>query len=204
MTYDLELVGITKGPKPIPAPADVAAPPKGAKVTKSGLASKLLTKGTGAANRRATRRSRCTTPAGRPTEDVRQLGRARHHRAVPVEELDPRLDRRRAADVVGEKRRFWIPVDLAYNDKPGKPKGMLVFDVELLSFTEPPKPPPMWPRHRPTEKRAPPAWCRSGSSRAPAPSTPHRQRGRGALHRLDHRRQAVRQLGRARDAAKFP
>ena len=35
----------------------------------------------------------------------------------------------------GEKRRFWIPVDLAYQGKPGKPAGMLVFDVELLAFS---------------------------------------------------------------------
>jgi peptidylprolyl isomerase len=36
---------------------------------------------------------------------------------------------------VGEKRRFWIPVDLAYGDpvsRPGAPAGMLVFDVYLV------------------------------------------------------------------------
>ncbi len=38
--------------------------------------------------------------------------------------------------VVGEKRRFWIPADLAYGEKPsnGAPGGMLVFDVELLAI----------------------------------------------------------------------
>jgi len=37
---------------------------------------------------------------------------------------------------VGESRRFWIPARLAYGDKPpgGAPAGMLVFDVDLLSF----------------------------------------------------------------------
>ncbi|MBC8071127.1 MAG: FKBP-type peptidyl-prolyl cis-trans isomerase, partial [Deltaproteobacteria bacterium] len=35
---------------------------------------------------------------------------------------------------VGEKTRFWIPEPLAYQGKPGKPAGMLVFDVELISF----------------------------------------------------------------------
>jgi peptidylprolyl isomerase len=34
--------------------------------------------------------------------------------------------------VPGEKRRFWIPEELAYKDKPGRPQGMLVFDVELI------------------------------------------------------------------------
>ena len=36
--------------------------------------------------------------------------------------------------VVGEKRRFWIPQTLAYNGMPGRPAGMLVFDVELLAI----------------------------------------------------------------------
>lgn len=38
--------------------------------------------------------------------------------------------------VVGEKRRFWIPGALAYDNspRPGAPKGMLVFDVELLAI----------------------------------------------------------------------
>jgi len=34
--------------------------------------------------------------------------------------------------VENEKRRFWIPVQLAYKNEAGKPAGMLVFDVELL------------------------------------------------------------------------
>jgi len=34
--------------------------------------------------------------------------------------------------VEGEKRRFWIPGRLAYNGKPGRPQGMLVFDIELI------------------------------------------------------------------------
>jgi FKBP-type peptidyl-prolyl cis-trans isomerase len=36
--------------------------------------------------------------------------------------------------VVGEKTRFWIPERLAYKGEPGSPRGMLVFDVELLSI----------------------------------------------------------------------
>ena len=35
---------------------------------------------------------------------------------------------------VGEKRRFWIPEELAYKGNPGAPQGMLVFDVELLEI----------------------------------------------------------------------
>jgi len=36
--------------------------------------------------------------------------------------------------VEGEKRRFWIPESLAYMGQPGQPKGMLVFDVELIKI----------------------------------------------------------------------
>ena len=39
--------------------------------------------------------------------------------------------------VVGEKKRFWIPGNLAYGERPmrpGMPYGMLVFDVELLEI----------------------------------------------------------------------
>jgi peptidylprolyl isomerase len=34
----------------------------------------------------------------------------------------------------GEKRRFWIPGSLAYDNdpRPDVPKGMLVFDIELI------------------------------------------------------------------------
>jgi peptidylprolyl isomerase len=42
--------------------------------------------------------------------------------------------------VIGEKTRFWIPEELAYKGKPGRPQGMLVFDVELLEI-KPPAPP---------------------------------------------------------------
>ncbi len=38
--------------------------------------------------------------------------------------------------VVGEKRRFWIPGNIAYDNlgMPNKPKGMLVFEIELLDI----------------------------------------------------------------------
>jgi peptidylprolyl isomerase len=40
--------------------------------------------------------------------------------------------------VVGDKTRFWSPGSMAYGDGPagpgGPPKGLLVFDIELLSF----------------------------------------------------------------------
>ena len=34
--------------------------------------------------------------------------------------------------VAGERTRFWIPQELAYKGQQGSPRGMLVFDVELI------------------------------------------------------------------------
>jgi peptidylprolyl isomerase len=36
--------------------------------------------------------------------------------------------------VEGEKRRLWIPEELAYKGQPGAPQGTLCFDVELVSI----------------------------------------------------------------------
>jgi peptidylprolyl isomerase len=44
--------------------------------------------------------------------------------------------------VVGEKRRLWIPAKLAYEGKPDRPQGMLVFDVELMDILRVPPVPP--------------------------------------------------------------
>ena len=38
---------------------------------------------------------------------------------------------------VGETRRLWIPEHLAYQGRAGAPRGMLVFDVELLDIEAP-------------------------------------------------------------------
>jgi FKBP-type peptidyl-prolyl cis-trans isomerase len=35
---------------------------------------------------------------------------------------------------VGDKWRFWIPPHLTYGDQPGKPTGMLVYDIDLVRF----------------------------------------------------------------------
>jgi len=36
---------------------------------------------------------------------------------------------------VGEKRRFWVPPELAYRGQPGRPQTMVVFDIELVAIT---------------------------------------------------------------------
>jgi peptidylprolyl isomerase len=52
---------------------------------------------------------------------------------------------------VGDKMRFWIPKQLAYEGATHGPRGMLVFDVELISLERVPEPPAV-----PNDVAAPP------------------------------------------------
>ena len=71
--------------------------------------------------------------------------------------------------VVGEKRRMWIPEELAYKGKPGAPAGMLVFDVELLDITPGPKPPPDVAAPPKMRRRPKMVWRARSRRRARAP-----------------------------------
>jgi peptidylprolyl isomerase len=59
--------------------------------------------------------------------------------------------------VVGEKRRLWIPEALAYRGQAGRPKGVLVFDVELLSYAESPTKAPADVKAAPTDAKKTPS-----------------------------------------------
>jgi len=127
---------------PFKAPANVAAAPEGAEKSESGLASMVLKKGTGSVK-----------PSASDTVKVHYTG----WKASDGEMFDSSLRRGQPAEfalnqvikgwtegvqlmVVGEKRRFWIPSDLAYGDE-GRVAGALTFDVELLEIVKAPEPP---------------------------------------------------------------
>jgi peptidylprolyl isomerase len=132
----------SEGPK-IPAPSDVAAPPADALKTPSGLASKVIRVGLGEV--KPTLRSRVTVHYTGWTTDG-QMFDSSVARGEPVEFEVPRVIEgwQEALQLmrVGEKRRFWIPGRLAYDNLPDppagvappNPKGMLVFDIELLNI----------------------------------------------------------------------
>jgi len=136
----------TKAPAPtppasIPAPADVAAAPADALKTASGLAYKVLSKGTGTSKPKAedtveVHYSGWTTD-GKMFDSSLTRGKPAK---FPLNRVIPGWTEGLQLMVAGEKTRFWIPVELAYNNRPGRPAGMLVFDVELLNITEAPKP----------------------------------------------------------------
>ena len=74
--------------------------------------------------------------------------------------------------IVGDKMRFWIPEELAYKGQPGRPQGMLVFDVELLEIkATPARPPPRGP-HPSMPGGHPPMPGMHAPTPAPAPA-PH-------------------------------
>jgi peptidylprolyl isomerase len=123
-------------PADIPAPPDVAAPPADAVKTASGLASKVLQPGN--TNIRPNADSTVTVNYTGWTTDGRMFDSS-IPRGEPstfeVSGVIPGWTEGVQLMVVGEKRRFWIPGALAYDNipDPNAPKGMLVFDIELLA-----------------------------------------------------------------------
>ncbi|HUF23244.1 MAG TPA: FKBP-type peptidyl-prolyl cis-trans isomerase [Vicinamibacterales bacterium] len=121
----------------IPAPPDVAAAPADAARTASGLASKALSAGTGTSH-----------PGPESLVQVHYTGWT-----TDGQMFDSSVARGEPTSftldgviagwteglqlmVEGETRRFWIPAELAYGDSPGRPQGMLVFDVELIDILD--------------------------------------------------------------------
>ena len=122
-----------------PAPADVAAPPADAQKTASGLAYKILTPGTGTekptADATVTVHYTGWTTDGKMFDSSVERGTPAK---FPLKRVIAGWTEGLQLLVKGDKARFWIPEELAYKGKPGRPQGMLVFDVELLDYQAPP------------------------------------------------------------------
>jgi peptidylprolyl isomerase len=135
LVFDIELLDITAAPK---APSDVKAPPRDAKKTASGLAYKVLKKGSGKDHPKAesvvkVHYSGWTTDGKMFDSSVTRGEPA----TFPLGGVIKGWTEGVQLMVVGEKTRFWIPGKLAYGDeptRPGAPAGTLVFDIELLEI----------------------------------------------------------------------
>ncbi len=141
LIFDFELLEFTGEPKPsepIPAPDDVAATPADAVTTGSGLSSKVLSKGSGSDH-----------PSGSDEVLVHYTGWTTDGKmfdssvargepiSFPLNGVIAGWTEGVQLMVEGEKRRFWIPGNLAYGEtpsRPGAPSGTLVFDVELIKI----------------------------------------------------------------------
>ena len=121
----------------IVAPADVAAPPPDAIRTPTNLASKVLTPGNGSRHPRPN--SRVTVHYTGWTTDGKMFDSSVQRGSPATFGLDQVIagwTEGVQMMVEGEKRRFWIPESLAYQGAPGAPRGMLVFDVELIKIEQ--------------------------------------------------------------------
>ena len=118
-------------------PNDVAATPTDAEKTASGLASKILTKGTGSTKPKAT--DMVTVHYSGWTTDGKLFDssvKRGEPTSFPLNGVIAGWTEGLQLMVTGEKRRFWIPANMAYGENPpaGYPAGTLVFDVELIKI----------------------------------------------------------------------
>jgi peptidylprolyl isomerase len=153
----------------------VAAPPADAQTTASGLASKVLEAGTGDAHPGprdiVTVHYTGWTTDGNMFDSSQTRGQPL---TIPLDGVVAGWTEGMQLMVAGEKRRFWIPESLAYQGRPGAPAGMLVFDVQLISFEAAPG----LPQAPSDVARVPPNATRTPSGLA------HRvlERGSGTTH----------------------
>jgi peptidylprolyl isomerase len=137
----------TAPPATVAAPSDVAAPPASATKTASGLATRVIAPGKGTDH-----------PAKEDVVTIHYTGwktdgtmfdssvTKGKPSSFPVNRVIAGFGEGLQLMVIGEKRRLWIPESLAYKGA-REPKGMLVFDIELLDI----------PTRAPADVKAPPA-----------------------------------------------
>ncbi len=131
-------------PGAIPAPPDVAGPPPEASKTPSGLWWQLLSAGTGSTRPTPTdlvtvHYTGWLSADGRMLDSSVQRGKPL---TMVLKRLIPGWVEGLQLMVPGEKRRFWIPESLAFQGNPTAPKGMIVYDIELIDVTPGPETPP--------------------------------------------------------------
>jgi FKBP-type peptidyl-prolyl cis-trans isomerase len=131
VVFDIELLDTRRNPT-VPPP-DVKAPPENAKRTASGLAYVVLRPGTGTRN--PTAASRVTVHYTGWTTDGKMFDSSLARGTPATFELGGVIagwTEGVQLMVEGERTRFWIPEELAYKGETGQPRGMLVFDIELI------------------------------------------------------------------------
>jgi peptidylprolyl isomerase len=178
----------------IPAPDDVAAPPKDAIKTKSGLITKVISPGTGTDRPESldtvTVHYTGWTTDGKMFDSSVARGKPS---TFPVNRVIPGWGETVQLMTTGEKRRAWIPEKLAYKGQEGRPKGLLVFDIELISFVPS-------PTKAPADVKAPPTDAIKTKSGISYKSI---QKGTGATHPTTKSRVTVNYTGWTTDGKMF-
>ena len=131
IVFDIELLDTRTAPSI--APPDVASPPDDAKRTATGLAYKVLKPGTGtrtpASWNRVTVHYTGWTTDGKMFDSSVARGKPA---TLSLDDVIRGWTEGMQLMVEGERTRFWIPQTLAYKGEAGSPRGMLVFDVDLI------------------------------------------------------------------------
>lgn len=136
VVFDLALVSIERRPEPPRPPAEVATVPANAKKTESGLAYRLLRRGKGKTKPSAGDRVEVHYSAWTSDGELFDSSALRGKPArIPLKRIIAGWAEGLQLMTVGDKALFWIPEALAYEGKAGSPKGMLVYEVELLAIT---------------------------------------------------------------------
>lgn len=136
LVYELDLVSVRQAQGLPEAPPDVAAVPDDAERSESGLAWRVLKQGSG--DKKPTLNSLVSmyytawTSDGQVFTSTAKRGKPR---STAVTGVIPGLREGLQLMQIGEKRRFWIPPELAYARQPGRPQGLLVYDVELVAIS---------------------------------------------------------------------
>ena len=119
-------------------PLDVSAVPDDAQLTASGLAFRVLREGAG--QRHPGPNSRVRVQYAGWTRDGQMFDSSFDHGQAGSFNLDERMplgwNEALYLMVEGEKRRIWIPEQLAYGGRSDRPQGMLVFDVDLIAIED--------------------------------------------------------------------
>jgi peptidylprolyl isomerase len=133
VVFDIELIDLRSNP--LLAPPDVKAPPADAKRTANGLAYKVLRPGKGTRSpspfSRVTVHYKGWTTDGRMFDSSVPGGKPR---IMALDEVIKGWSEGVPLMTEGERTRFWIPENLAYQGKGDGPRGMLVFDIELVGI----------------------------------------------------------------------
>ena len=177
----------------IPAPPDVAAPPADAVKTASGLATKVLAPGSGKEKPGKDDVVTIHYTGWKTDGSMFDSSVARGKPAsFPVARVIPGFGEGLQLMVQGEKRRLWIPEPLAYKGT-REPKGMLVFDIELIDV-------PSFALRAPTDVKAPPSDAKKTASGLAYKTL---KQGTGGRHPKSSSQVTVHYTGWTTDGKKF-
>ncbi len=136
LVFDVELLEVVVAPKPPTRPKHYKKAPRNAKRTKSGLRYLRLKKGKGprpTADSYVTVHYSMWDQTGTLADSSVVRGRpAKFGLNQVIKGWTEAVQLMRP----GSKYRFWIPEKLAYEGRDGPKKGMLTFDIELISFAK--------------------------------------------------------------------